>query len=160
MTLKQIEKLSDTYIYWLYVIIWFVLSELFRGKKGYFSFQCLNFNIQTPEWPSYFDCLIKCRMLHIVIFYHTEPLIWVGLQFTHSSPINERQYYSHFAMTITWHEFDCLVLPSEWPHLSTNEWNPTGSNKICMLNTDGWSNKLLKFSIISWKVTLSDFCIK
>lgn len=116
------------------MIIW---SELFRGKRGYFSFQCSNFNIQTPEWPFYLDCLIKCEMLHIAVFYHTEPLIRVGLQFIHSFPLNERQYYYHFAMTTTWHEFAYRILPSEWPSSSTNQWNPTGSNKICMLNADG-----------------------
>lgn len=127
------------YIMCVYMCIYnirFILPELFRGKERLLEPSAFKFSIQMSEWPSYLDCLIKCRMLHIAIFYHMEPLIWVGLQFIHSFPLNERQYYYHFSMTTTWHAFDYVMSPSEWPSSSTDQRKPNGSNKICMLNTD------------------------
>lgn len=139
----------------IYVMIYII--RIIQSRKGYFSFQHSKFSIQMPEWLSYLDCLIKCRMLHIVIFYHMEPLIWVELQFIYSFPLNKKQYYCHFSMTITWQKLNYIMLPSERPSSSTNQWNPSGSNEIYNLNTIGWSNNLFKFSVISWRVILRDF---
>lgn len=139
--------------------ICFILSELLRGKKllhfSTFKFQHSN------AWMTFLPWLFnKMQNATHGNFYHMEPLIWVGLQFIHSFSLNERQYYYHHSMTTTWHAFDYIMLSSEWPSSSTNQWNPTGSDKICMLNTSGWSNNLFKFSIISWRMILSDICIK
>lgn len=66
-------------------------------------------------------------------FYLVELLIGAGLQFIHSFPLNEKQYYYHFSMTTPWHEFDYIMLPSEWPYLQTSEFQQGQMKFVCRI---------------------------
>ena len=104
----------------------------FSGGKAPSGFRASISVIKRPSGPVALTAFYRadCRSCSLC---RMGLLIGAGLQFIHSFPLNEEQYYYHFSMTTTWRECDSIMLPSEWPYLQTSEFQLGQMKSVCWI---------------------------